>query len=149
MTTARANSKKKPAPTMPLNLRHATAHFIESKMPGTKVNWQTGHGSLRVDDKIFCFITREGSLAMKLPPERIAELVELGDYRHLRMGQRTLREWLVAPIAEETAVATFKLLDEAKTYVTSLANEKPKRKPAAKKAAAKKSAAKKSAARKK
>jgi hypothetical protein len=132
---------KKPAPTTGLNVRHATAHFIQSKLPGVEVNWSTGHGSFRTGNKIFCFITREGHLAMKLPKERIAELVEQGDLRQLKMGERTLKEWLVVPISEETAVRAFSLMQEAKAFVES-APAKPPRK-VVKKSATKKHAAKK------
>jgi len=62
----------------------------------------------------------------------------------LRMGKRSMREWLVIP--ESDSPATLKLLREAKAFVESLPVSK--RKPAAKKSAAKKASSKKLAAKK-
>jgi hypothetical protein len=72
---------------------------------------------------------------MKLPQSRIEPLLESGDGRLLRMGKRTMREWVVVP--ESASAATVHLLRDAKAFVDSLP-KMPKRKPSAKKSAAKK-----------
>jgi hypothetical protein len=71
---------------------------------------------------------------MKLPETRIEPLLESGDGQLLRMGTRTMREWVVVP--ESGSAVTLRLLREAKSFVESLPNtRKPK---AAAKSAAKK-----------
>ena len=124
---------KKPAPTMANHVRHAAAHFLQSRLPGVEVNWSTGHGSFRTGNKIFSFITREGHLAMKLSRERIVELVDQGDLRQLKMGERTLKEWLVVPLSEESAVQALSLMREARAFVESLPAAKARKSVAKKK----------------
>ena len=117
-----------------LTMRQAVAQRM---MAGLKepVNLMMGHASFEVGGKVFCFVTRDGGLAIKLPEPRIAPLLESGDARPLRMGQRTMREWVVVP--ESASAATVHLLRDAKAFVDSLP-KMPKRKPSAKKSAAKK-----------
>ena len=122
MAVKRTSAEK--AKMSPGNQRIQTALHMEA-LTGWQVNWQSGHGSFRTDaEKIFCFINREGKLALKLPTERIEELVAGGEARFLTMGKRTMREWAVVPVPESKS--ELKLLKEAKTFVESEA-AKPKR----------------------
>ncbi|HEY4358939.1 MAG TPA: hypothetical protein VGN16_24545, partial [Acidobacteriaceae bacterium] len=140
MPASRAKSKPQPM-YGDLTRRQAVASRLQGKFAG-EVSWKFGHASFETaSGKVFCFITREGCLAMKLPAGRIASLLETGDTQPLRMGQRTMREWAV--IQDPEAAASLKLLKEAQAYVESLPQEIRKRKPAAKKAAKKPQASRK------
>ncbi len=113
-----------------LTMRQSVAARLESKLHGLEVNWKFGHASFQTDDcKVFCFVTRDGSLAIKLPAPRVESLLENGDATPLRMGPRTTREWVV--VGEAESPQTLKLLSEARIYVESLPKEKrARRKPA-------------------
>ena len=100
-----------------------------------------GHGCLMIDNKIFAFTRADESGALKLPEARITELVNDGEIRHLVMGKRTMREWVVVP--DIAAPGNLPLLFEAKAYVASLPKQERRRpKKKSSKKAAKKTAAK-------
>ena len=127
-----------------MNLRQQLAEDLGRKISGCSVGTMFGHGSLVIDDKVFAFTRSDDSAALKLPATRIAELLVDGEIRHLRMGERKMREWVVVP--NIAAPQNLKLLHEAMSYVASLPKDerrKTKTKPAAKKAVRK--AAKKAA----
>jgi hypothetical protein len=143
MPTKHLKSKTQPMDGH-LTMRQAVAARVEAKWDG-QVSWQFGHASFQTDDgRVFCFITKDGSLAMKLPASSIEPLLESGDATLLRMGQRSMREWAVLPEAD--ARATLKLLHEAKAFVESLpktAKRKQATKSASKKVSKKAPAGKK------
>jgi hypothetical protein len=115
-----------------LTMRQATAARLAGRLPGLEVNWKFGHASFETDDgKVFCFINRDGDLAMKLPAGRIELLVSEGHAVPLRMGKRTMREWVVVPVSESSE--TLQLLKSARVWVESLPKDARPRKPAAKK----------------
>jgi hypothetical protein len=95
-----------------------------------------------VHNRIFAFARPDESGALKLPEARIEELVADGEIRHLVMGSRTMREWVVIP--DIAAPGNHGLLLEAKAYVASLPEEKKRRtaKKSSKKMAAKNAAVK-------
>ena len=131
MPNKRSNSKQ--PKDGGLTVRQAVAERMQARLK-EPVNLMMGHASFEVGGKIYCFVTRAGGLAMKLPETRIEPLLESGDGQLLRMGTRTMREWVVVP--ESGSAATLRLLREAKSFVESLPNtRKPK---AAAKSAAKK-----------
>jgi hypothetical protein len=138
-TMAVSKSKSKQPMDGDLTMRQSVAARLESKLNGLEVHWKFGHASFQTDDgKVFCFVNRDGNLAMKLPAAMIASLLENGDATPLRMGPRTLREWIV--IGEPESPETIRLLSKARIYVESLPKEKPARKrPAPKKLSQKKS----------
>jgi hypothetical protein len=126
-----------------LTMRQAVALQLQKRFAG-EVSWKFGHASFETAaGKVYCFITRDGNLAMKLPQSRIAPMLESAQGKLLRMGKREMREWLV--VGDPESAATLKLLPEARAFVDSLPQPMKKRHPA-KKSATKKSAAKKSAA---
>jgi hypothetical protein len=112
-----------------MNLRQQLAADLGSRIAGCTVGLKFGHGSLEVDDKVFAFTRPDESAALKLPATRIAELLADGEIRHLKMGERTMREWVVIPSI--AAPHNLKLLKEAMAYVTSLPKTE-RRKPAKK-----------------
>ncbi|GGA66713.1 hypothetical protein GCM10011507_17790 [Edaphobacter acidisoli] len=101
-----------------MNLRQQLAADLGSKIAGCTVGVKFGHGSLEVDNKVFAFTRPDESAALKLPATRIAELIADSEIHHLRMGERTMREWVVIP--NIAAPHNLGLLHEAKTYVASL-----------------------------
>jgi hypothetical protein len=126
---AKGSAKKagaKRLPTLPLNQRMVTAAHMEA-LTGNPVNWSSGHGAFCTDaGKIYCFINREGKLALKLPTERIEELIDAGQARFLTMGVRTLREWAVVEVPESKK--DLKVLLEARRFVESLPVETKRKK---------------------
>ncbi len=83
-----------------------------------------------IDNRIFAFTRPDESAALKLPEDRIAALLASDDeIRHLIMGKRTMREWVVIP--DIAAPGNLKLLHEAMAYVASLPKDN-RRKPAKK-----------------
>ena len=116
-----------------MNLRQQLAADLGSRIAGCTVGLKFGHGSLEVEDKVFAFTRPDESAALKLPATRIAELLADGEIRHLMMGERTMREWVVIP--NIAAPHNLKLLKEAMTYVASL--PKTERRKSAKKSSKK------------
>lgn len=109
-----------------MNLRQQLAADLGSKIPGCAVSQKFGHGSLEVEGKVFAFTRTDESAALKLPQNRIASLIGNGEIRHLTMGERTMREWLVIP--NIAAPKNIGLLHEAMVYVASLPKDE-RRKP--------------------
>jgi hypothetical protein len=109
--------------------RQQLAMDLGGKITGCTVGLKFGHGALEVDSKVFAFTMRDQSAAVKLPATRIAELLDDSEVRHLKMGERTMREWIVVP--NIAAPHNLKLLREAMSYVASLPKTE-RRKPAKK-----------------
>jgi len=116
-----------------MNLRQQLAADLARQISGSTVGIDFGHGCLMIDNKIFAFTRPDESATLKLPESRISELLAFGEIRHLTMGKRTLREWVVVP--EIAAPGNLNLLREAKAYVASL--PKQERRKSTKKAAKK------------
>jgi hypothetical protein len=112
-----------------MNLRQQLAADLARRVAGSTAGLERGHGCLMIDNKIFAFTRPDESAALKLPASRIAELIEGGEIRHLVMGERTMREWVVVP--DIIAPGNLSLLHEAKAYVTSLPKDE-RRQPAKK-----------------
>ena len=54
-----------------------------------------GSGSLKVDGRIFAMISSRGQFVVKLPRDRVAELVDRGIGEHFDAGRgRAMKEWL-------------------------------------------------------
>ncbi len=104
-----------------MNLRQQLAADLAGRISGSTVGIDFGHGCLMIDNKIFAFTRPDESAALKLPEARIAGLVSDGEIRHLTMGKRTMREWVVIP--NIAAPGNLKLLHEAMAYVASLPKE--------------------------
>ena len=78
----------------------------------------TGFGTnegLRVSGKIFAMLVR-GELVVKLPKDRVDELVDVGAARRFDAGKgRPMKEWASVPVS---ASRRWKgLVEEAKTFV--------------------------------
>jgi hypothetical protein len=101
-----------------MNLRQQLAADLARRISGSIAGLDRGHGCLMIDKRIFAFTRPDESAALKLPEVRIAELIADGEIRHLIMGKRTMREWVVIP--NIAAPGNLSLLLEAKAYVASL-----------------------------
>ena len=108
-----------------MNLRREIAEDLHRRLPGCTLGWKFGHASLQVGEKVFAFTRPDESAAVKLPAERISTLIEGGEIHHLKMGQRTMREWAVIP--NIGAPHNMPLLREAMSYVASLPNTAKKK----------------------
>jgi hypothetical protein len=65
--------------------------------------------------KFFAFVTR-GQLVVKLPAERVSELIAIGEGRAFDAGKgRPMKEWVGLNPADETACATY--MREARKFV--------------------------------
>jgi hypothetical protein len=80
------------------------------------------HATFLVNDKVFAF-TRSGGVggvALKLPKERIAELLQREEVSPLVMGKRTMKEWV---LLERAKPASYKkdlaLFKEAIVFVST------------------------------
>lgn len=64
-------------------------------LPGVTEEKTETHATFLIGDKIFAFTRNGGGMALKLPRERIAELVRQEDFKPLTMGKRTMKEWML------------------------------------------------------
>lgn len=78
-------------PNRPL-LDELAVAFIDD--PAVSVGTMFRSPGLRVGSKIFAFLGFEGELMVKLPVDRVAELVQAGRAVQVTMGRRTMREWV-------------------------------------------------------
>jgi hypothetical protein len=116
-------AKAKPAPTCSLERRGAIAAAVKAALPGIEVDWKSGHGVFRVTGKTFGSITREGDLALRLPEDRIEELVGIGEAKRFAFGQRIVEGTVVIPATPEPE--TLALLREAKAFAQLPKASKP------------------------
>ncbi|OMH37083.1 MmcQ/YjbR family DNA-binding protein [Tersicoccus sp. Bi-70] len=49
---------------------------------------------LRVHGKVFAFVGRDGRLIVKLPPERVQQVLAEGEGDLVELGGRRMREWV-------------------------------------------------------
>ena len=73
-----------------MNLRQQLAADLAGRISGSTAAIDHGHGCLMIDNRIFAFTRPDESAALKLPEDRIAELISDGEIRHLIMGKRLL-----------------------------------------------------------
>lgn len=105
----------KQRPALPLDTRQTLAATLQSKL-STKVSWHSGRGDFLVNGHVFCSITREGALALKLPAKRVEELIGEGRAKPWQVGRRTLGDWVVISATDDPEWA-LQLMREAKTCV--------------------------------
>ncbi len=77
-----------------------------------------GSSGLRVNNKVFAMISAKGEFVVKLPRERVNELVSAGVGEHFDPGHgRLMREWLAVDAASEER--WLPLAREAMEFVAS------------------------------
>src|SRR3974390_79604 len=98
----------------------ALAEWIEGALPKTTVVRKPSGAMFQTGTKIFAFTRPEG-VAIKLPEERIAQLVESRDASFLVMGTKTMREWVLVRYSRPGEfMGDRKLFEEAMTFVAWL-----------------------------
>lgn len=96
---------------------HALITELPADPPVTAGRMFNGDG-VRVQEKFFAFIGRNGDLVAKLPEPRVRELVARQAGAPVVMGRRTMREWARFPV--EAGVGTWsEVLDEAYSFVST------------------------------
>jgi hypothetical protein len=75
-----------------------------------------GSSALKVNGRIFAMLSSHGEFVVKLPRQRVAELVASGDAVHYDAGKgRPMKEWLALPPGSPLDWSA--LADEALTFV--------------------------------
>lgn len=86
-------------------------------LPGVDVQRKANHVSFLTGKKVFAY-TMAAGLVVKLPAERIAELVDKGKAAPLVMGKRTMKEWaVIEPKEAKKHAKNPALLKEAMGFV--------------------------------
>ena len=84
--------------------------------PGVSPGTMMGFPCLRIDGGFFASCDhRTGDLIVKLPRERVAELIEGGVGKPFAPAGRTFREWVLVEDRDESRWAA--LMAEARTFV--------------------------------
>ena len=80
-----------------------------------------GSSGLRVGDRFFAFVGREGRLVVKLAPAQAAGLVSAGEAAPVRAGRNRTRAWVAVPFSDdpEGAERWRRLLADAYAHLTS------------------------------
>jgi TfoX/Sxy family transcriptional regulator of competence genes len=94
-----------------------------SDQPEVAMGTMFGSPGLRVGGKVFAFLGFDGELIVKVPRERVRELVDAGTAEQVTMGKRTMREWVEVPARrdrEATLALWGALAREAHDHVDSL-----------------------------
>jgi hypothetical protein len=80
----------------------------------------SAHG-IKINGKFFAFLMRSESLVVKVPAERVNELVTSGRAVHFEPGPgRPMREWASLAYTDEEDPAWEPLVDEARAFVQSI-----------------------------
>ena len=75
-----------------------------------------GSSALKVNGSIFAMLSSRGEFVVKLPRQRVAQLVATGDAVHYDGGKgRPMKEWLAVPAGSRLDWSA--LADEALTFV--------------------------------
>jgi hypothetical protein len=73
---------------------------------------------LKTSGKFFAFVV-DGALVVKLPAERVGDLVASGEGRPFESGRRVMKEWVSLQPADEESCAAHVL--DARDFVAALA----------------------------
>jgi hypothetical protein len=84
--------------------------------PAVTRSTMMGYPCLRVNGRFFACVERTtGNLVVKLPADRVNDLVSSGSGISFAPNGRVFREWVAVPIPDEGEWSAF--LDEAMTFV--------------------------------
>lgn len=94
-------------------------------LPGVTEEKTSVHVSFFTGKKVFAFTRSTGDgVALKLPKERIARLLERDDIRLLTMGKRTMKEWILLSHPQPSGYKKdLPLFKEAMVFVTSTSKD--------------------------
>lgn len=89
------------------------------KIPGVVITLKPNSANFTVNKKVFAFTKGDG-VVLKLPPETVKRLVQVGTASMLLMGKRTMKEWVViCPKNPSDARKQLGLLKEAMAFVSA------------------------------
>ncbi len=81
--------------------RQIVASFVGQDQVSCENSHGFGSGALKVKNKIFAMISSRGEFVLKLPKERIAELIAKGSGQYFSAGRgRPMKEWIVVTAAQ-------------------------------------------------
>jgi hypothetical protein len=119
MTTTARRSKNPPA-SRQVELDPRFVPLIEAFARDQRVTFGgQGFGSraLRLDGKIFAMLSSKGQFVVKLPRDRVTELIRLGKGEYFDTGRdRIMKEWMAVVAAPRSWMA---LAREAHRYAMS------------------------------
>jgi hypothetical protein len=96
----------------------AVADRLVAENPGLEQARMFGNVGLRTESGKFAGFSRGDELVVKLPADRVAELLSTGEGTVFDAGRgRPMREWVVLHPADESALERYLL--EARAFVTS------------------------------
>ena len=84
--------------------------------PGLERSRMFASDGLKTHGKFFAF-QRGDDLVLKVPAERVRELISAGPGRPFESGNRVMKEWVVVRPADEPACAAY--LEEARSFVAA------------------------------
>ena len=89
---------------------------LPSEETGTKKSF--GSSGLRIKGKVFAMLSSDNSFVLKLPREKVDELVTAGDGERFdpRRNGRVMREWIV--MKPDSRTNWLKLAREAQQFVS-------------------------------
>ncbi|HEY3520407.1 MAG TPA: hypothetical protein VGK80_05130 [Rhodanobacteraceae bacterium] len=76
-----------------------------------------GADALRVNGKIYAALTRSRRLLLKLPPTRVAELLESKRAERMQSGGRVMKGWITLPPDDKSE--WIALSEEARVFVAA------------------------------
>ena len=98
--------------------RFWTTAAIVMTLPGVTRSTMMGYPCLRVEKKFFATFDRDtGDLIVKLPIDRVNQLIAEGAGRAFSPAGRRFREWVALPVSSEREWPAY--LDEALAFVSS------------------------------
>ena len=102
---------------MDLNELQEILGSLLDPLPGVGRKKAFGHDSFMVRKKVFLFPGKDG-VVLKLPQDRIQELIAEKKATFLVMGKRTMKEWAVLKVETPAAVRrNLALYKESRDFV--------------------------------
>jgi hypothetical protein len=87
--------------------------------PGVDIGPMFGTRGLRVRGKVYAFVVHDGSLVVKLPEQRVGDVVAAGEARPMIMRDRPMREWAEVPL-DAGAARWEQYVEEARVFVDAI-----------------------------
>jgi hypothetical protein len=103
--------------------RDSALAFFAAVAANQNVEWvpadsqKFGANALRVNGKIYAALTRSRRLLLKLPPARVAELLESKRAERMQSGGRVMKGWITLPPDDKKEWIT--LSEEARVFVAA------------------------------
>lgn len=95
----------------------AVAAHLADRLPGVEQGRIMRSEGVKTGDRFFAF-ARDGELVVKLPAERVRELLDGGAGQPFRSGRRVMREWVTLTPPDEPTMTAY--VTEAHEFVAGL-----------------------------